>query len=125
MALASRKLLTTTSGLQPTCGGRTTRPQQAPAPAGGAGAEADCGPLPDGMTEQPPTTTAATTTSTVTSPVRPPGRWMRARPGSGIGAPPPGAARAVLARGDDPPEPPAGPGPRSFVTGPWALTRGA
>src|SRR5439155_7214232 len=28
------------------------------------------------------------------------------------------AARAVLARGGDPPEPPDGPGPRSSVTGP-------
>src|SRR6516164_3770793 len=28
---------------------------------------------------------------------------------------------AVLARGDDPPEPPAGSRPRSFVTGPWPL----
>src|SRR6185437_4002361 len=32
---------------------------------------------------------------------------------------------AVLARGDDPPEPPAGQRPRSFVTGPLALARGA
>src|SRR5260370_1204739 len=40
MALASRKYLTTSSGRQPGCGGRTSSPQQGPAPGGGAGAGA-------------------------------------------------------------------------------------
>src|SRR5579859_3060784 len=87
MALASRKYLTTDAGLQPTCGDRTSRPQHGPAPAGGGGAEAGCGPVPAGMTEQPLATTAATT-SPVTSPVRPRGRRDRAAHGSRIGAPP-------------------------------------
>src|SRR5260370_34490527 len=54
MALASEKDLTTSSGLQPGCGGRTSSPQQGPAPGGGAGAEAGCGPLPEVLTQHPP-----------------------------------------------------------------------
>src|ERR1700730_7669811 len=85
MALASRKYLTTSWALQPTCGDRTSSPQHGPAPAGGPGAEAGCAPLPDGMTEHPLATVTAAT-SPVTSAVRRPGRWERAVRGSGIGA---------------------------------------
>src|ERR1700730_11451408 len=85
MALASRKYLTTSWALQPTCGDRTSSPQHGPAPAGGPGAEAGCAPLPDGMTEHPLATVTAAT-SAVTSAVSRPGRRERAVRGSGIGA---------------------------------------
>src|SRR5580704_1129707 len=35
----------------------------------------------------------------------------------------PAPTMTALARGGDPPEPPEGPRPRSFVTGPWPLAR--
>src|SRR5262249_8409109 len=58
MALATRKFFTTSSGLQPGCGPRTSSPQQGPAPGGGAGAEAARRPVPGGGTGQPPASAA-------------------------------------------------------------------
>src|SRR5260370_681545 len=104
MALASRKYLTTSSGLQPGCGGRTSSPQQGPAPGGGAGAEAGCGPLPEGMTEHPPASVTAAA-SPVTRAAQPRGRRAAARRGAGIAAPRAGAAL----RGVWPPDPRAAP----------------
>src|SRR5260370_6033826 len=98
MALASRKYLTTSSGLQPGCGGRTSSPQQGPAPGGGAGAEAGCGPLPEGMTEHPPTSVTAAA-SPVTRAAQPRGRRAAARRGSGIAAPGAGAALGGIGHG--------------------------
>src|SRR5262245_1350178 len=87
MALAIRKFLTTSSGLQPGCGGRTSSPQQGPAPGGGAGAEPGCGPVPEGMNEHP-LASAAVAPSPVTRAVQPRGRGGTARPGAGNPSPP-------------------------------------
>src|SRR5262249_10817735 len=87
MALATRKFFTTSSGLQPGCGPRTSSPQEAPAAGGGAGGEAPGGPVRGGMPEPPPAGAAAVT-SRVTRAVQPGGRRAAAGRGSGIAPPP-------------------------------------
>src|SRR5215467_2768452 len=97
-ALASRKFLTTSFGRQPGCGPRTRSPQQGPAPGGGAGAVAGCGPVPEGINEHPPAS-AATATSPMTRAVQPPGRRGTAARGSGITAPQFGAVAGMVGHG--------------------------
>src|SRR5690348_1628970 len=98
IALASRKFVTTSFGFQPGCGPRTSSPQQGPAPGGGPGAEAGCGPVPEGMNEHPPASAAAAT-SPVTRAVRRRGRQETAGRRSGIAAPRLGTVTGGISHG--------------------------
>src|SRR5215472_18004012 len=87
MALASRKLLTTSLGCQPGCGGPTSSPQhgEIPPPLGG-GTLAACGPPLVGSAAQPAASTATSATPAASA-VRPrAGRGAAACRRSVIGA---------------------------------------